>query len=320
MEIAVGVMVFISIIMAYLGISRWGSEQKQSISKRLDNLGKIPGENDYGTERETGVDILKVLSAVGGTFTGLSFTAKLENDLDKADILLKVEEFIGLNIVIAFGGGLLGFILSGGQSKIAVLGFMIAALIPTAFIYLQKKKREALLSEEIGESLTGMSNSLRAGFSFQQAMDLVSKETQGPLGKEYRRTLREINLGVTTEQALQNLINRVQNDDLELMISSVLIQRAIGGNLAEIFDKIADTIRQRIRMKGEVKVLTAQGRVSAWIIGLMPIALILIISIINPGFLNVFFETKVGWIMLASAAFSEVIGFIVINKIVNIEF
>lgn len=320
MEMTVSILVFLTIITSFFGISRWRSEQKQSISKRLDNLVKVPGENDYGSERKSGVDIYKVLSVVGKSFTGLSFTAKLENNLDKADILLKVEEFIGLNIIMALGGSLLGFIFSGGQSRFTLLGFVLVALIPSVFIHLQKKKREALLSEEIGESLTGMSNSLRAGFSFQQAMDLVSKETQGPLGKEYRRTLREINLGVTTDQALQNLINRVQNDDLELMISSVLIQRSIGGNLAEIFDKIADTIRQRIRMKGEVRVLTAQGKVSAWIIGLMPLALILIISMFNPEFLGMFFETTVGLILLASAAVSEIIGFIIVNKIVNIEF
>ncbi len=151
-------------------------------------------------------------------------------------------------------------------------------------------------------------------------MDSVGKETHGPLGKEYRRTLREINLGVTTDQALQNLINRVQNEDLELMISSVLIQRSIGGNLAEMFDKIADTIRQRIRMKGEVKVLTAQARVSSWIIGFMPIALILVISMINPGFLSFFFESTTGMIVLAVAAVSELIGFMLIRKITNIEF
>lgn len=320
METIIGILVFLTIITSFLGVSRLRSEQKQSINKRLDNLVKVPGEAEEGAGKKANENLYKMLSTIGKNFTGLSFTDKLENDLDKADILLKVEEFIGLNILVAIGGGLIGFAFSGGGSTITLFGFILSSIIPGLFVYYQKRAKAAMLSEEIGESLTGMSNSLRAGYSFQQAMDLVSKETQGPLGKEYRRTLREVNLGVTTEQALQNLINRVKNDDLELMISSVLIQRSIGGNLAEIFDKIADTIRQRIRMKGEVKVLTAQGRVSSWIIGLMPIALILVITLLNPNFLNMFFTTTIGRILLAGAAVSEIIGFVIINKIVNIEF
>lgn len=320
MEVIVGILVFLTTITLIIGASRWRSEQKQSISKRLDNLVKVPGEAEDGTGKAANANLYKMLSAIGKNFTGLSFIDKLENDLDKADILLKVEEFIGLNILVALGGGLIGFAISGGSITIALVCLALALISPGAFVYYQKKVKAAMLSDEIGESLTGMSNSLRAGYSFQQAMDLVSKETHGPLGKEYRRTLREINLGVTTEQALQNLINRVKNDDLELMISSVLIQRSIGGNLAEIFDKIADTIRQRIRMKGEVKVLTAQGRVSSWIIGFMPIALILVITLLNPKFLNMFFTTTIGWVLLAGAAVSEIIGFVIINKIVNIEF
>lgn len=317
MEYIISILIFSAILFGVIGINRLRGEKKGELFERLDKLTKV-GNEVSADSTKVGIEYTKILSSVGKGLSGFSFTEKLENDLDKADILLRIDEFIGLIVLTTLGAGILGIALTNNITY-ALIWALLGALIPLVFVQYKKSQRTALLSEEIGESLTGMSNSLRAGYSFQQAMDAVSKETQGPLGKEYRRTLREINLGVTTEQALQNLITRVQNEDLELMISSVLIQRSIGGNLAEMFDKIADTIRQRIRMKGEVRVLTAQGRVSSWIIGLMPVFLIIVISFISPGYLSFFFESTLGWILLACAAVSEIIGFILIQKITNIE-
>jgi len=315
----ISVLIFLALSLLFIGVNSLRTEQKKGLTKRLDNLVSNPDDENQGTPGMPTIEINKLFSSVGKSFAGLSFTKKLETELDKADILLRVEEFIGMNIFAALGGGLLVFLLTN-NTMFALLGLLLGALLPGLFVYRKKLQRAEMLSEEIGESLTGMSNSLRAGYSFQQAMDLIAKETQGPLGKEYRRTLREINLGVTTEQALQNLVSRVNNEDMELMISTVLIQRSIGGNLAEIFDKIADTIRQRIRMKGEIRVLTAQGRISAWIIGAMPLVLLVALLIISPGYLDMFFETPLGWGLLAYAVVSEIIGFTLIKKVTNIEF
>lgn len=315
----ISILVFLALSLSIFGVNRLRWEQKEGLTKRLDKVVSSPDEEAEGKPGMPSLEINKLFSSVGKGFTGLSFTKKIEIQLDKADVLLRVEEFIGMNICTAIGGGLLLLLLTN-NTIYALLGLLLGASLPGLFVYRQKLKRAEMLSEEIGESLTGMSNSLRAGYSFQQAMDLIAKETQGPLGKEYRRTLREVNLGVTTDQALQNLVKRVNNEDMELMISTVLIQRSIGGNLAEIFDKIADTIRQRIRMKGEIQVLTAQGRISSWIIGAMPIVLLIAISVLSPDYVSMFFETPLGWGLLAFAAVSEVIGFILIKKVTNIEF
>ena len=315
----ISVLIFLAISFLIIGLNHLRIEQKEGLTKRLDNLVSSPDEETQATPGMRALDINRLFSSLGKNFTGLSFTKKVETELDKADILLRVEEFIGMNICVAIGGGLLVLLFTNNTS-FALLGLLLGAFLPSLFVYRQKLKRAEMLSEEIGESLTGMSNSLRAGYSFQQAMDLIARETQGPLGKEYRRTLREINLGVTTDQALQNLVKRVNNEDMELMISTVLIQRSIGGNLAEIFDKIAETIRQRIRMKGEIRVLTAQGRFSSWVLGAMPIVLLVVISMMNPEYIKMFFETPLGWGLLAYAAISEVIGFILIKKVTDIEF
>lgn len=290
----ISVLIFLALSLLFIGVNTLRAEHKQGLTKRLDKMVSSPDEETQGSPGMPTIELNKIFSSVGKSFAGLSFTKKLETELDKADILLRVDEFIGMNICTALGGGLLVFLLTN-NTIYALLGLLLGLLLPGLFVYRKKLQRDEMLSEEIGDSLTGMSNSLRAGYSFQQAMDLISKETQGPLGKEYRRTLREINLGVTTEQALQNLVKRVNNEDMELMISTVLIQRSIGGNLAEIFDKISDTIRQRIRMKGEIRVLTAQGRISAWIIGAMPLVILVALLIISPDYLNMFFETPLGW-------------------------
>jgi len=319
MEALISAFVFLTVVLMIFGINRISVQEKENITKRLDNITQELKEDPTEMAKiRPKLDFTSLLSTLGKSFVSLSFTEKIENELGKADILLRVEEFIGLNILTAVGGGLLGLLVFGEGSSAFILA-VLGLIIPGFFVSHKKKVRAALLNSEIGESLTGMSNSLRAGYSFQQAMDLVSKETIGPLATEYRRTLREINLGITTEQALQNLIERADNDDLELMIGAVLIQRQIGGNLAEIFDNIADTIRQRIRMQGEVKTLTAQGRISGLVIGLLPVVLFFGIMLINPEYVGVLLERRTGWYLMGGATVSEVIGFIFIRNITNIE-
>ena len=266
MEAIISALIFLSVALMIFGINSINVQESNRLKKRLDNITREFKEDTAEIPiSQPKLDFTSLLSVLGKALASMSFSKKIEKELSKADILLRVEEFIGLNILTAVGGGLIGLLLFGEGSPPFALA-LLGMIIPWFFVSHKKSARAALLNSEIGDSLTGMSNSLRAGYSFQQAMDLVSKETIGPLATEYRRTLREINLGITTEQALQNLIQRAANDDLELMIGAVLIQRQIGGNLAEIFDNIADTIRQRIRMQGEVKTLTAQGRISGLII------------------------------------------------------
>lgn len=316
----ISTLIFLAVVCLVIGIYRLRIQGQEYIKQRLENAAKgLREDADEQSNKPHLFDMTVLFRAMGRSFTNFSFSYKLAMQLSKADLLFRVEEFIGLNIITTLVGGLLGILLSG--SVIYILLFaIIGALIPGLFLYRKKQTRAKVINDEIGESMTGMSNSLRAGYSFQQAMDLVSKETSGPLAKEYQRTMREINLGITTEQALLNLIERVGNEDLELMISAVLIQRQIGGNLAEIFDKIADTIRQRIRMKGEIKTLTAQGRISSWIIGGIPVFILGVLSLLNPAYIAMFFNSTLGLMLLAGAAVSEFIGFMFIRKITNIEF
>ncbi|NLC10726.1 MAG: secretion system protein, partial [Firmicutes bacterium] len=173
---------------------------------------------------------------------------------------------------------------------------------------------------QLSEGLTVMANSLRAGFSFMQAVDTLSKEMPPPLSTEFARLLKEMNLGTTTESALDNLMRRVDSKDLDLVVTSVKIQRQVGGNLAEIIDNIAKTIQQRNKLQGHLKTLTAQGRISGLIIGLLPIFIILFVSLLNPSYLTTLVTNPAGLFMLAYALVSEIIGFLIIKKIVTIDF
>jgi tight adherence protein B len=318
MLVSISILIFLTVVGLILGIHFISIQDQQLVDKRLDNI--LSGIKDEGSEegKRRKFVINDLFSLMGKQFTNLSFTKKLEDNLSKADVLLRTDEFIGLNILSALFGGLIGFALFGKSAPTAIFA-LLGIFLPGFVIYLKKQKRAALLNEEIGESLTGMSNSLRAGYSFQQAMDLISKENDGPLAMEYRRTLREINLGITTEQALQNLIQRAENDDLDLMVSAVLIQRQIGGNLAEVFDKIAETIRQRIRMQGEIKTLTAQGRISALVVGLLPIILAIILSMLDADYLVPLLNSQIGWFLIGGAIISESIGYLVLRNITNIK-
>ena len=160
---------------------------------------------------------------------------------------------------------------------------------------------------QLGDALVIMANALRAGFGFQQSMDTVRRELPPPIASEFGWTLREMNLGVSQEEALLNLSRRVGNEDLDMIVTGIIIQRQIGGNLAEILDNIANTIRDKTRIKREIRILTAQGRLSGLIIGILPLILILILLIINPGYFQVMIKDIRGVVALASAAFLEML-------------
>jgi tight adherence protein B len=166
-----------------------------------------------------------------------------------------------------------------------------------------------------------MANSLRSGYALLQAMELVSREARPPMSSEFERVVREVGLGLTPEEALANLVKRIQSDDLELMVTAINVQREVGGNLAEVLDTISHTIRERVKLKGEVRVITSQQQYSGYIIGALPIVLALVLFGINPTYmLRLYTETHwCGWCLTGVSLTMIVSGFLIIMKIVRIE-
>ncbi len=266
--------------------------------------------------------IIKIVSTMGKKFGNLGiFTAykkRVQSELNKAHVLLKGEEFISI-CMITMIGCILFFSIILRNIAMGLLFGLIGWNIPMMFVKRKKKKRIKLLNDQLGDAIVLVSNSLKAGYSFFQAIDTVSTEMSGSIAEEFGQVKKEINLGFTTEQALENLIKRVDSDDLELMVTAVLIQRQVGGNLAEILDNISGTIRDRVKILGEVKTLTAQGRMSGMIIAFLPPVMGALLFLINPQYIILLFNNTLGLIMVGISVLMELIGIFFISKIVKIE-
>ncbi len=312
---------FITSFLLVFGVLRMLTAERRVLDSRV----KVFTSSLQHGERETGTKVRKnpqnlrsLFRQASKVFAGQSLAKQMELELLKADIPLRGEEFILASILAAVLPGIFGTIVLhdlGAGLILGVLGF----LVPRFLVNNAKRKRIAKFNSQIGDTLAVMSNSLRAGFSFLQTMEMVSREMSPPIGEEFGRCLREMNLGTPTEQALINLNQRIESDDLDLVITAVLIQRQVGGNLSEVLDSISHTIRERIRIKGEIKTLTAQGRLSGIIIGALPLALGVILYLINPAYMKMLFTTSTGLGLIAGGVVSQIIGIIVIKKIVSIE-
>jgi tight adherence protein B len=257
--------------------------------------------------------------------------ANMARDLARADLQLRPSEYLAIRTAAVIGTPLVVFvigrtILPGLDNPLAWLVALLAGWwVPRFIVNRRKSKRLQAFNDHLADTITLIANALRAGASFLQAIELVVRETQPPISTEFNRVIREVNLGLPFEQALNNMVRRVRSDDLELMTTAISIQHQVGGNLAEILDSIAFTIRERVRIIGEIRVLTAQQRLSGYVVAGLPIALVGILSVIAPTFMQPMFGPPyivgipLGVILLAFGAFMMLIGFLAIRRIVDIE-
>jgi tight adherence protein B len=286
--------------------------------KKYINVEEIREEKKKTARREYKAGLYFIAKGINNAKFLENYKKGIQLQLTRAHILLKAEEFITVCLILFFVMGLLFFVVTNSllySAAMAIVGW----LAPTFFVRSRIKKRIKSLNEQLSDAIVLISNSLKAGYSFFQAVDIVSKEMSGPIAEEFSLLQKEVNLGLTTEKALENLVSRVKSDDLELVVIAVLIQRQVGGNLSEILDNISSTIRERIKIKGEVKTVTAQGRASGFIISLLPVALGLILFVINPEHISTLFTDPIGILLLVFSVMMELIGIYFISKIVKIE-
>ena len=199
------------------------------------------------------------------------------------------------------------------------VGCVSGVLLCVVYLKLRIRRRQRAFSNQLGDTLVMVANAMRAGFSFVQSMDMVSREMAAPMGDEFAKVMAEIRLGATIEAALENMALRIGSNDFQLVVAAVLIQRQVGGNLAQILDTIGGTVQNRIRMKREVRTLTAQGRSAGYILAALPFAMAGILSLLQPGYLQPLLENELGRMAVAGALALEVIGFLVIQRIVDID-
>jgi len=290
-----------------------------------ERLGRYSEPGEMTAEPAASDDEIKPPSRFRNYLSGLGegterYSAVAEN-LAKADIKLRPGEYMAARVLVAGIAGVLGTILGSSLLLGAVLA-VVGSFLPPIYVRRARSARLKAFDNQLSDMLNLMVNGLRAGYSTLMAMEAVGKELAPPIATEFRRVVQEIQLGIPLEEALEHLIRRIDSDDLDMVITAINVQREVGGNLAEIFDGISHTIRERVRIRGEIQALTAMGRATAWVISLMPVALVGALFLINRPYMMNFFNPETrgcGIPLLVITGIMVVTGITIVQKIVDID-
>lgn len=306
----------IALVLLVVGIVVSASGDKTAMDDRLNKY----LEEDKKTETKESKGALT--DWVNKRVEKSSFGERISRELARADLKFKPGEYIALYVIAIIGGALIAFLLGGRLLLSAFIGGGIGALLPRMYVKNQQSKRLTHFSDQLPDMLNLMVNGLRAGFSTLQAMEAVSKELPPPICDEFKRVVQEMQLGIPMEKALANLLRRIPSQDLDFLVTAINVQREVGGNLAEIMDVISFTIRERVRIKGEIRALTAQATYSGKALALMPIGLLCILWFLNRSYVMEFFNKDnilCGGIALGGAGVLIAVGYFVMTRIANIE-
>jgi tight adherence protein B len=260
----------------------------------------------------------------GSIFSHLTsggLTEKLRTELERAELTMTPGEYVALRLVLAFVALVLPLLFVPGIFGviIALVAAVVAYNLPKFYMNHRRQSRVNKLNAQLPEALTMIANSLKAGFGLLQALNVASDQLSHPISTELARTIHEMNIGSSAEVALLGLSERAGSYDLDIVVTAILVQRTVGGNLGEILDTVADTMRERIRIRGEIQTLTAQQKLTGIVIGLLPVGVGLMFQVMSPEYIKPLFTTFTGKMMLGVAVTLETIGIMVIQRILKIE-
>jgi tight adherence protein B len=322
--------IFVGIVLTFAGLSSvLGGGGSQSVEARMaryagPNSGQSAADaadkskkKRSGTRRRRERKEIDPFATLSADVEDKRFATKVARDLARANLKLRVAEYYYIRVGSSLALGILLFIFKDPLS--GLIGFFLGYMLPRFWIGRRISGRLKSFNKQLPDTIVLLSNSLRSGSSFLQSIELVSREGGPPMSDEMGRVVREVNLGLGMEEALANLVRRIKSDDLDLMVTAIGIQQQVGGNLAEILDTIAFTIRERVRIKGEINTLTAQGRVSGYLVAFLPIGLGAALNAINPAFMQPLFTETIGRILIGVGAVMMTIGFLAIRKITDIK-
>lgn len=294
------------------------AKKEHAMTERLNYFAGVQQDRSQKQQLTPKTVLYNCIEGLAKALGRLQHGRRIELLMQQADWPIRGTEF---EAILLLWGGLVGLITFLVTLKGAMFfaGALAGILMGLALLGLRIRRRRKKFTNQLGDMLTMVANALRAGFSFMQAFELISREMDAPMGREVQLVVNEVNLGNTLESALDNMQRRVVSPDFELVVTAVLIQRQVGGDLASILDTISETIAERVRMRREVMALTAQGRASAMVVGLVPIALAGALSIFNPNYLKPLIETDMGHMFIIAAVVLELIGVLIIRRIVDIK-
>jgi tight adherence protein B len=334
MTLAIAGVAALAILLIAVGVAMSGNGS--GINARLERYASSKPETPApGATADSGfaaaLQSSQALAQLNKVVEQRDFGANLARELARADLKLKPSEYLAIWAGTTIGVPLVMLILSIvfptlGNPIVLVVGLLIGFMLPRFWLGRRKSGRLNAFNKQLPDTITLIANALRAGSSFLQAIELVVRESRPPISTEFGRVIREVNLGLSFDTALENMVRRVKSDDLELMATAISIQHTVGGNLAEILDSIAFTIRERVRIQGEIRTLTAQQRLSGYVVGFLPIGLAGFLFIAAPNFMAPMFDSRVsliglpgGVIILVLGGFAMFMGFMFIRRIVDIE-
>ena len=307
-----GVLVFgVVVLLAFVLTS-----SSHTASDRLrDSNGAVAAEAADDRPRSGRSDPMPGLSEA---LQGTDFWAEVQMQLLRAGLLLRPSEAVIICVVTATTGLMVGWMLTGQ----AIFGFLTAVLgggAPYAYVTQRAQRRQAALTSQLPDALDMLSSALRSGYALTRGFQVVASQMHAPISEEFHRVLQEIQVGISVSEALDDLLSRTDSYDLELVVAAVQTQLTMGGNLSEVLDNIAGMIRERVRLQGEINAATSEGRMSAGILVAMPIVMALLISAINPGYLDPLFQERLGLMMLGGAGLLMLTGMLIIKKMLDID-
>ena len=308
--LAIAAAVFIYCLLQ-IGLGAKHSDKRQ-IRKRLNSIKKIR-RSQADSEDENRNDGKLNLSWI-------RVPVKMEQDLTTSGIKISPQEFAALWGMVAFAVPVLLLLIMRMNLLICLGAAVVGAMLPPIIVKSVRKKRVVKFQNQLGETLLILSNTIRAGLTFERALLTIAEGLPVPISEELLRTGGEIQVGTPVETAMDDLAERMQNEDLKLVTSAVLIQKRVGGNLADILEIISGTVKDRIEIKRNVKTLTAQGRISAQIVGVLPLALIGLVSLVSPTYMVPLFTTSLGTMLLVISVVLEGIGFAIMLKLTDINY
>ncbi len=314
-----GLGLLLLVVGVVISIVGGGSVVEERLGRYAETGGMI-STTGADEARDRGDEPSALSEALNRMGEGTDLFANISTDLAQADIKLRPAEYLAAVVASAIIAGFVGLVLGGVIFGIA--SGIFGLFIPKIYVGSAKKRRLKMFDNQLGDMLNLMVNGLRAGFSTTQAMEAVSREMPPPISDEFRRVVQEMQLGISMEEALDHVLRRIHSDDLDLTVTAINVQREVGGNLAEILDVISYTIRERVRIKGEIQALTAQGRATAWVISALPIALMALLWLVNRPYFMQFFNPETrscGIPLLIIAGIMVGSGFYATQKIVDID-
>lgn len=313
------------LVLLIVGVVITITGERSLVDERLGQLGEDQETKEAQQEATRSI----VTDWVNRRVAGSSMGDRVARELARADLKFKVAEYYALILISTVGVGLLGLLL---QPKGTYISFLIGAVIgfflPRLYVRRQQVARIRKFDDQLGDMLNLMVNGLRAGYSTMQAMEAISRELPSPISDEFHRVVQEMQIGIPMEKALDNLFRRIPSDDLDFVITAINVQREVGGNLSEILDTISFTIRERVRIKGEIRTMTASVRSSGVILSLIPVGLGLALWFISPEYIGTFFappgflglgQPLCGIVAVAVILGLILAGYFVMMKIADIE-